>query len=172
MYNRAPLPSTATDYTPYVEQLTSSDSGRAPQSIACLGTEQCIPLYTALRNVGYHGIYITPGFGAVAALNSSMQGSLTTGQYNSSPNPGLTAMEKALNAVAPGTQPSGFANVPAYFSASMFAAAIHQVQAKRVPITPENVQKVLTRMKWGIPGLVGPIEYPASTVAGTPTAAN
>jgi ABC-type branched-subunit amino acid transport system substrate-binding protein len=168
IYNRAPLPTAAADYTPYVVQLMSSDHGNPPQVIACLGTEQCIPMYAALRNAGYHGIYVTPGFGAVAALNASMQGSLTTGQYNSNPNPGLTMMEKSLDAVAPGTQPAGFSNVPAYFSASMFAAAVHQVQSKKVPDTPENVQTVLSGMHWGIPGLVGPIEYPQSTAAGTP----
>jgi hypothetical protein len=50
----------------------------------------------------------------------------------------------------------------------MFATAVHTVQAKKQAITPANVRAVLSTIKWGIPGLVGPISYPASTVAGTP----
>ena len=50
----------------------------------------------------------------------------------------------------------------------MFATAVHAVQAKKQAITPANVRKVLSTIKWAIPGLVGPIQYPASSVAGTP----
>ena len=45
---------------------------------------------------------------------------------------------------------------------------MHKVQTKKQAITPQNVQKALSTITWSIPGLAGPITYPASSVAGTP----
>ena len=167
VYNKAAVPTTASDYTPYVQQLLSSNNGKQPQAIGCQLTEQCIPMWSALKNAGYTGSYWTP-LGEIASLDSIMQGTVTTTTYNNQPSPQLTAMESAMNAVSPGTQLTGYSNVPSYFSAAMFATAVHTVQAKKQAITPANVRKVLSTIKWAIPGLVGPIQYPASSVAGTP----
>jgi hypothetical protein len=59
----------------------------------------------------------------------------------------------------------GYSNVQAYFSADMFIQALKKV---RRPITREAVQHVLATQTWEIPGLVGPIRYPASTVSPSP----
>jgi ABC-type branched-subunit amino acid transport system substrate-binding protein len=167
VYNEAKVPTTASDYSPYVQQLMTSNSGKQPQAIACQLAAQCIPMWTALKNAGFTGSYWHP-LGAVAALDSTMQGTVTITTYNNEPSPGLTTMQKAMNAVEPGTQLVGYSNVPAYFNTAMFTTAVRTVQAKKLAITPANVRKVLSTIKWGIPGLVGPISYPASTVAGTP----
>jgi ABC-type branched-subunit amino acid transport system substrate-binding protein len=167
VYNKANIPTAASDYTPYVQQLLTSNKGKQPQAIGCQLTAQCIPMWTALKNAGYTGSYWTP-LGAIAALNSSMQGTVTIATFNNEPSPGLTAMQNAMNAVVPGTQLTSYSNVPSYIDTAMFATAVHTVQAKKQAITPENVRKVLSTIKWGIPNLVGPISYPASTVAGTP----
>jgi len=106
--------------------------------------------------------------GSVPALTASLQGTVSSAFYNIAPNPGLSAMQKAIDAVAPGTQLAGYSNVPGYFAASMFSLAVHNVQMKKQAITPANVQKALAVIKWQIPGLVGPITYPASTVKPTP----
>ena len=81
------MPTTATDYTPYVEQLMSSNGGKQPQAIACLLTSQCIPMWTALKNVGYTGAYWTP-LGAMTTLDSTMQGTVTISMYNNAPTQG------------------------------------------------------------------------------------
>jgi len=167
VYNQAKVPTTASDYTPYVQQLLSSNHGQQPQAIGCQLTAQCIPMWTALKNAGYTGSYWTP-LGAIAALNSSMQGTVTIATFNNETSPGLTAMQNAMNAIVPGTQLTSYSNVPSYLDTAMFATAVHTVQAKKQAITPANVRNVLSTIKWGIPGLVGPIQYPASTVAGTP----
>ncbi len=167
VYNQAKVPVTASDYTPYVQQLLTSNGGKQPQAIACQLTAQCIPMWTALKNAGYTGSYWTP-LGAIAALDSSMQGTVTIATFNNEPSPGLTAMQNAMNAVVPGTQLTSYSNVPSYLDTAMFATAVHTVQAKKQAVTPENVRKVLSTIKWGIPNLVGPISYPASTVAGSP----
>ena len=167
VYNKANIPTAASDYTPYVQQLLTSNKGKQPQAIGCQLTAQCIPMWTALKNAGYTGSYWTP-LGAIAALNSSMQGTVTIATFNNAPSAGLTAMQNAMNSVVPDTQLTSYSNVPSYIDTAMFATAVHTVQAKKQAITPENVRKVLSTIKWGIPNLVGPISYPASTVAGTP----
>ena len=167
VYNKAKVPITASDYTPYVQQILTSNDGRPPQAIGCQLTAQCIPMWTALKNAGYTGSYWTP-LGAIAALDSTMQGTVTIASFNNEPSPGLTAMQNAMNAVVPGTQLTSYSNVPSYLDTAMFATAVHIVQAKKQAITPENVRKVLSTIKWGIPGLVGPIQYPASSLAATP----
>ncbi len=167
VYNKAKVPITASDYTPYVQQILTSNDGRPPQAIGCQLTAQCIPMWTALKNAGYTGSYWTP-LGAIAALDSTMQGTVTIASFNNEPSPGLRAMQNAMNAVVPGTQLTSYSNVPSYLDTAMFATAVHIVQAKKQAITPENVRKVLSTIKWGIPGLVGPIQYPASSLAATP----
>ncbi len=146
VYNQAKVPVTASDYTPYVQQLLTSNGGKQPQAIACQLTAQCIPMWTALKNAGYTGSYWTP-LGAIAALDSSMQGTVTIATFNNEPSPGLTAMENAMNAVVPGTQLTSYSNVPSYLDTAMFATAVHTVQAKKQAITPENVRKVLSTIK-------------------------
>ena len=167
VYAKANLPVAASDYTPYVQQLMTANHGKQPQAISCQGTTQCPPMWTALKNAGYVGSYWSP-LGPVAALTTSMQGTVTLASYNVSPSAALTGMQNAMSAVAPGTQLTGYSNVPAYFDTAMFATAVHTVQARKLAITPANVRQVLSTIKWGIRGLVGPISYPASTVAGTP----
>jgi ABC-type branched-subunit amino acid transport system substrate-binding protein len=167
VYARAAVPPVATDYTPYVQQLMTSDNGKQPQAIDCLLAVQCVAVWKDLQNDGFTGTYGTP-LGSVPALTASLQGTVSSAFYNIAPNPGLTTMQNAMNAVAPGTQLAGYSNVPGYFAASMFALAVHNVQVKKQAITPANVQKALSVIKWSIPGLVGPISYPASTVEPTP----
>ena len=167
VYVKAPIPTVASDYTPYVEQIMTANHGKPPQAVGCQLTEQCIPMWAALKNAGFKGSYWSP-LGVIAALDSAMAGTVTTSTFNNEPNPGLTTMQNAMDAVAPGTQLQGYANVPAYFAASLFATAVHLVQTKHEAITPQNVQKALSTITWSIPGLAGPIKYPASTVAGTP----
>jgi hypothetical protein len=167
VYARGTIPPVASDYTPYVQQLMTSANGKQPSTIDCLVAVQCVAIWKDLQNVGFTGTYGTP-LGSVPALTASLQGTVSSAFYNIAPNPGLTAMTKAMDAVAPGTQLAGYSNVPGYFAASMFALAVHNVQLKKQAITPTNVQKALSAIKWQIPGLVGPITYPASTAAPTP----
>ena len=86
VYNKAAVPTTASDYTPYVQQLLSSNNGKQPQAIGCQLTEQCIPMWSALKNAGYTGSYWTP-LGQIAALDSIMQGTVTTTTYNNAAQP-------------------------------------------------------------------------------------
>jgi hypothetical protein len=52
----------------------------------------------------------------------------------------------------------------------MFIQALKTAAKKGTSgITPENVQKAASTMKWQIKGLVGPMTYPDATVAPTPS---
>jgi ABC-type branched-subunit amino acid transport system substrate-binding protein len=164
VYSKGALPATVSDYTPYVEQWMTANNGKPPQVIYCLLSTQCIAAWAALKAVGYTGIYYDT-LGGTSALASSMAGTVTANFYNSSPNPGLTAMQNAMDALVPNTQLVGYSNVPGYFGASMFVQALKKVGNND---TQQAVQKALATQTWQIPGLVGPIKYPASTVIPTP----
>ena len=52
-----------------------------------------------------------------------------------------------------------------YTSADMFIQALKTVAKKgKSNITPANVQKAASTMKWELKGVQGPIQYPKSTV--------
>ena len=163
------IPSTATDYTPYVEQIMTSAGGKQPQTAVCLVAVQCVAIWTALKNAGFTGTYQSP-LGDVTALHAALQGTVTQALYNTNPtSPAYVKMQQAINAFAPGTALTSYANVPAYFAAAMFVQAVHEVQTSNQSITPANVQKALSKITFEIPGLVGPTQYPASTAISTPS---
>jgi ABC-type branched-subunit amino acid transport system substrate-binding protein len=165
VYSKGVLPTTVSDYSPYVQQWMSSANGKAPDVMECLLTTQCINVLQALKAVGFSGIFYD-NIGGTQALAKSLAGSITANFYNSAPNPGLTQMEQDMNAFQPGTQLVGYSNVPGYFAADMFIQALKKV---RNDITPATVQKALATQTWKIPNLVGPIDYPASSTLPTPT---
>jgi ABC-type branched-subunit amino acid transport system substrate-binding protein len=163
-YSKGVLPTTVSDYTPYVDQWMTANHGKPPQVIDCLLTTQCINAWQALKAVGYTGIFYD-NLGGITALQKSLAGTVTANFYNSTPNAGLTQMQNAMNAISPNTQLVGYSNVPGYFGASMFVQALKKVGNND---TPQAVQKALATQTWQIPGLVGPTKYPASTVIPTP----
>jgi ABC-type branched-subunit amino acid transport system substrate-binding protein len=165
VYSKGVLPATVSDYTPYVDQWMTADNGKPPQVIECLLSTQCINAWQALQAVGYKGIYYDT-LGGSSALAKTLAGTVTADFYNSAPNPGLTQMQNAMNAISPNTQLVGYSNVPGYFAASMFVQALEKAGAKD---TPQAIQKALATQTWQIKGLVGPTQYPASTVIPTPT---
>jgi ABC-type branched-subunit amino acid transport system substrate-binding protein len=165
VYSKGVLPTTVSDYTPYVDQWMTAANGKPPQVIECLLTTQCINAWQALKAVGYNGIFYDT-LGGSSSFDKLFAGTVTANFYNSTPNPGLTQMQNAINAISPNTQLVGYSNVPGYFAASMFVQAVKSVGNND---TPQAVQKALATQTWKIPGLVGPTEYPASTVIPTPT---
>ncbi len=164
VYAKGEVPVVVSDYTPYVQRWLSSDSGKAPDTIICLLSAQCIPVWQALKAAGYSGTYYTT-IGGSAVLLKALSGTVSTAFYNTNPNPAFTQLANDLNAFKPGTEPVSYSNVIAYYAADMF---IQAVKAVGRDITPEAVQQALAHITWQIPGLVGPIKYPDSTVVPTP----
>jgi ABC-type branched-subunit amino acid transport system substrate-binding protein len=164
VYAQGTVPMVVSDYTPYVQQWFSADGGKQPDVLVCLLAVQCVGVWEAVKAEGFTGTFFST-LGGVAALAKAFSGTVTESIYNTQPNPGLTQMEADLQAFKPGTQPVGYSNVPAYFAADMFIQALKKVGRD---ITPRAVQQALATQTWSIPGLVGPTDYPASTVGASP----
>jgi branched-chain amino acid transport system substrate-binding protein len=164
VYAKGSVPVVTSDYSPYVQQWLTADGGKQPDVITCLITTQCIPIWQALKAAGYKGTFYQT-LGAVDVLAKQLAGTLTQAFYNTAPNAGLAQLEADLDAFKPGTKPVSYSNVPAYFAADMFIQAVKKVGRD---ITPEAVQRALATQTWQMPGLVGPIKYPGSTVGPTP----
>jgi ABC-type branched-subunit amino acid transport system substrate-binding protein len=163
VYKKANLPMTTSDYTPYVQELLKSANGKQPDVINCLVTTQCIFVWDALEAAGFTGTYFSPVYSDL--LVESLAGTVSRAAYNTS-GPAYDQMQKDFDAVKPGTA-IDTRNAAAYFAADMFIQAVKQVGKKN--LTPEAVQKALSKMTWEIPGLAGPVEYPKATVVSYPT---
>jgi ABC-type branched-subunit amino acid transport system substrate-binding protein len=165
VYAQGDLPTVTSDYSPFIQQWLTSNGGKQPDAITCLGAATCASVWPPLKADGFTGTYESP-LGPVDLLAKTMAGTVTLSSYNTFPNPELFKMQADLNAYAPGTKLVGYSNVLAYFSADMFIQALKKVGARN--ITPQAVQRALSTITWGIPNLVGPVKYPASTVSPTP----
>jgi ABC-type branched-subunit amino acid transport system substrate-binding protein len=163
VYSKATLPETVGDYSPYVQGIMTADNGNQPDVFNCLVTTQCIPIVQALRAAGFKGYILTPIFADV--LLKPLMDTDTRAQYNTEPSPALTQMTNDIAKAKPGTKVSQ-SNAMAYFAADMFVKAVKQVGKSK--LTPEAVQKVLSKQTWEITGLGGPTTYPTATVAPFP----
>jgi len=165
---------TVNDYTPYANQVISGGkNGAQPDAINCVGGTECIKMWNLLSAQGYKGIYSNGLYSDV--LVKAMAGSVIANQTNnmSLSTPGIDQMKADLDAFQAGL--SKKVDLPTeygYASTDMFIAALKQVAAKGAGnITPENVQKVASTMKWSIQGLQGPTQYPQATVMTYPSCA-
>jgi branched-chain amino acid transport system substrate-binding protein len=163
VYAESPVPVTTSDYSPYVQDWMSSDGGDPPDAMYCLMSAACIDVWAAVKAAGYEGTFQTPLYSDL--LIQPMAGSVATVFYNTEPNDGLQQMQEDLEAFEPGTEVSP-TNVYAYFAADMF---IQAVKSAAPDITPESVQHELANQTWEIEGFVGPVTYPDSTVAPSPS---
>jgi ABC-type branched-subunit amino acid transport system substrate-binding protein len=166
---RADLPSTVSDFTPFIQRWIKADSGKQPDMIVCAGGVQCLQINTALKAIGFTGTYFT-AFGPLSAIAKALAGSITIAFYNTEPSAGLTQLKSDFDAFKPGTALNPLSNVPAYFGADMFIEGVKAaIKAHgKSYLSPETVQQALSSITWQIDGAVGPVTYPASTVIPTP----
>jgi Periplasmic binding protein len=146
-----------------VQDWLSADDGEHPDAIYCLLSVQCLEIWAAVQAAGYEGTFQTSLY--TDLLVEPLAGTVAQSFYNVEPNEGLTQLQEDLEAFEPGTEISA-TNAPAYFAADMFIQALKEVGTN---VTPEAVQEALANQTWEIEGFVGPIRYPDSTVASTPS---
>jgi branched-chain amino acid transport system substrate-binding protein len=163
VYAEGAVPLQVSDYSPYVQDWLSADGGDEPDAIYCLLSVQCLDAWAAVKAAGYEGTFQTPLFSEL--LLEPLAGTVAAAFYNTEPNDGLTQMQEDIEAVEPGTVVSTTIAY-AYFAADMFIQAVKNAEGD---ITPESVQQALANQTWEIEGFVGPVEYPESTVAATPS---
>jgi hypothetical protein len=161
------VPTTVSDYSPYVSNWLTSAKGKQPQVITCLIAAQCIDVYNALKTGGFTGIYYHT-LGDVSALAKTFAGSLSSALYNPAPSAAYTTMQNQVEAFAPGTPLTSYSILPSYFAGDMFVQALEGLEKAGKPLTTTNIRQQLASQTWKIPGLVGPISYPKSSIVPTP----
>ena len=165
VYAKGAVPISVSDYTPYVQEWLGSDGGKQPDDIHCLLALQCIDIFKQLKPAGFTGTYWTPLY--ADQLLKALGGTIVSGFYNTEPNPAFTQFKDDLEAAKSGSKPT-LGTAAGYFGADMFITALKKVAKKgKSNITPENVQKAASTMKWQIKGFVGPTIYPDATVIST-----
>jgi ABC-type branched-subunit amino acid transport system substrate-binding protein len=164
------MPSVVTDYTPYVQEALTSDNGKAPDTISCALSLDCIQFWGQLKANGYPGTYVSGLYSDV--IVKLMEGSFATGAWVN-PNddtPGMNQLKTDLDAFqSGGSSKVDTGSISAYSATDMFIQALKTAAKKgKSNITPANVQKAAANQKWEIKGLAGPTVYPKSTVQGYP----
>jgi ABC-type branched-subunit amino acid transport system substrate-binding protein len=161
-------PPPVTDYTPYVQQLMTSDHGHAPDFIQCYLSAECIPIYTQLRADGFKGEFGHTLYSD--QLTKTMAGSTVNNPYGnlSDPSPQRDQIKQDVAAVNP-TQPLETGDVTAYLATDMFIQALKKAAASGTSgIAPDNVRQIAAMQTWQFGNFAGPTVYPQSTVTDTP----
>jgi ABC-type branched-subunit amino acid transport system substrate-binding protein len=158
------------DVTPYVQQLLQADHGKAPDMIRCSVGLACLQIYTQLRAAGFKGVYQHSIYNdGLAKPFADTIVSIPFRNLNSQGIPALDTLKTDLQSVNP-NQKLDIGVMYGYLSTDMFISALKSAAKRGTSgITPENVQKAAARQTWQIKNLAGPTQYPASTVAATPT---
>jgi ABC-type branched-subunit amino acid transport system substrate-binding protein len=162
-----PLPPIS-DYTPYVQQVMTADGGKAPDAVVCLLSTDCISMWSLMKAQGYKGTFQSPLYSDL--LLKPMQGSVASLQFVALniPGPAINQINADVKAVAP-KQAIDTGVLTGYWTTDMFIQALKTVEkAGKQYISPANVQKAAAVQTWQMQGLVGPVQYPASTLRSTP----
>ncbi len=168
--NKAPT-SGVSDFTPYANDLLVSNNGAAPDSIYCLMSTACLGLLDVLKARGYTGAFITPLYSNVLVV--PLTGSqVSPNTVNPADNPaGYKQMKADMDAYQAGSSAKlDSGAIYGYSSVDAFIQALKGVaKGGTAKITPEAVQKYASTMSWGIKGVIGPVNYPKSTVMPFPS---
>jgi ABC-type branched-subunit amino acid transport system substrate-binding protein len=165
VYGKATLPSTpVADYTPYAQELLTSDGGEAPDMIRCASGTECLNIYGIATSGGYEGVFNHSLYTDI--LVKPFAGSFA-GQSNASISetdiPSLNRMKEDVEAFKPG-QKIDSQLTAGYASTDMFIQALKKAaKGGKSKITPENVQKANSKMTWEMKGFTGPTIYPVAT---------
>jgi ABC-type branched-subunit amino acid transport system substrate-binding protein len=161
VYSQAPVPappSVVTDYSPYVQALMTSASGKPPSMISLLlNAPNGFPLTKALRQAGYKGL-ILQGSGYSTQLTAAAATTFYGNQWATveAPTPAMTAIISTLN--KGGVTAIGQPELAGYFAADMFVDVLKKVGAD---LTPQRFQQVASTFTYSIPTVVGPTVFPA-----------
>jgi ABC-type branched-subunit amino acid transport system substrate-binding protein len=166
------VPFTAvSDYSPFVKNIMTADHGKPPDSVFCNANIQCLGIWPLLKAQGYQGYF-------VHGLYSDAIVKAFDGSYVNHPYPNLGAakgtskgfdqMAKDIEAVSPGAK-LDLGHVFGYTSADVFISALLKAaKSGKSGITPENVQKAASTLKWELPGFMK-TTYPKTTVMSWPS---
>jgi ABC-type branched-subunit amino acid transport system substrate-binding protein len=168
--NNAPTTGVS-DFTPYANELLTSANGAAPDSIYCLMSTACLGLLDVLKSRSYTGAFITPLYTNVL-VKGLAKSQVSPNTVNPADNPaGYKQMKADMDAYQAGSSAKlDSGAIYGYSSVDAFIQAVKAVaKGGTSKITPENVQKYASTMTWQIKGVIGPVQYPKSTVMPYPS---
>jgi ABC-type branched-subunit amino acid transport system substrate-binding protein len=164
-------PAVVGDYTPYAQELLSSNDGGAPDVIyTSIAPTSALALTNAINANGYTGTYISPFYSPL--LVSALKGAYVFVQFAGfeADSPGIKKMNEQIQAFKADAKPS-LTLAAGYFSADMFIAAVKAALKSSKTLTSASVQKAAAKMTYQIKDTVGPTKYPASFKQGTESCA-
>ena len=173
-YEKASLPgppATIGDYSPFVNDIMTSNGGKAPDAVfLVVAFQNVLGMAKGLIDAGYTGI-ITNAVAYDPRLVGTAKGQTAFTQFaipeSASTNPEMAKIVDQIKKYAPAAAVTqGF--LAGYFSADFFVKA---VKAAGKNLTPDTLAKATGKMTYQIKGVIGPTKFPAGVTQGTPCGA-
>jgi ABC-type branched-subunit amino acid transport system substrate-binding protein len=169
VYQKSSLPATPPgDYSPYVNDLLTSNSGKAPDTIFVVtSVNNTLKLPGALTAAGFKGVLTNAVLYDPRAVGLMKANSVFT-QFDlpvDTTNPAMQQIVANLQAVGGPSVSITQGMLASYFSADAFVAALKKTGKN---LTPDAFAKAIANFTYQIPGVVGPTKYPASRTQGSP----
>jgi ABC-type branched-subunit amino acid transport system substrate-binding protein len=163
-----PPPAVVVDDSPYAAAILAADAGHPPDVVFLVTSFANVTgLAGALRAAHDPGV-ITNAVGYDPTLTAEATGQLVLSGFavpEAAPtNPALAKIVARIEAKNGGA-PVGLGALAGYFSADFFVAALRRAGANP---TPASVARAAARLRYEIPGVVGPTTYPGARQKPTP----
>lgn len=174
-YSKASVPAppaTVGDYSPFVNDILTSNNGKAPDVVFLVTSFQnVIGLAGALQKAGFTGI-ITNAVAYDPRLTKTAQGETPFTQFSipeSAPtNPNMQKINDQIKKFAPAGTAVTQGFLAGYFSADYFVKAVKKAGKN---LTPDTLVKAVDKMTYEIKGVIGPTKYPYASKYGSPCGA-
>jgi branched-chain amino acid transport system substrate-binding protein len=169
VFQKSDLPPTPPgDYSPYVNELLSSNGGKQPDVIFVVtSTPNTLKLPGALVTAGFKGVLTNAVLYDPRAVSIMKNNSVFT-QFDVPEDTANAQMQQIVNNIKAVGGPNVQITQPtlaAYFSADAFVAALKKTGKN---LTPGNFAKAIANFTYQIPGTIGPTKYPAARTQGAP----
>jgi branched-chain amino acid transport system substrate-binding protein len=151
-------PAVVGDYSPYVQQILSSNGGKGPDAMWIAGgVPDALNMPKALRNAGYKGIIISAYYSDALVKGLADTYVLSSFAPFEQHTAGIDRMVADIKAFKADAQPT-VTMAAGYFAADFFVKAVQKAGTKN--LTRQSVQKAAAHMTYEIKGSIGPTQYP------------
>jgi ABC-type branched-subunit amino acid transport system substrate-binding protein len=155
-------PAVVGDYTPYVQDMLTSNHGGQPDIIySQVPPSGSLAIFSALKGAGFTGKLLSPYYSTI--LLKVLTGSYVFVSFAGfeTQSKGVEQLKADVEAFKPGTPPS-LTLAGGYFAADMFIQAVKRALKSSRTLTTAAVQKAASQMTYAIEDTIGPTSYPAS----------
>jgi ABC-type branched-subunit amino acid transport system substrate-binding protein len=156
-----------TDYTPFVQEMLTSNGGNAPDITYLIASFNDISgLSKGLRQAGFEGIIVNPTTYDPRIIKAAESLEVYTQWATPEVASTVPNIQKVIDSIKK-QDPEAALSLPAlaaWFSADMF---IQAVKAAGKNATTTSIQKAASKMTYELKGVVGPTTYPAAYTQGT-----